>query len=341
MKLSVVIRSKDEAERLTLTLVSLIGQTRPCEVVVVNDGSSDTTADVLEGVGDQLDLKVVSHAQAQGRSAASNAGALAATGDLLLFLDGDTLLAPDGVEQHLAAHQVGANLIGRGNCRHLRCTRFLRDPQTASPRPGEEDRLARMPETEREALKVTAGQIRSDFAAIDRRSEAGIYPGAGPRRLQEAEFEALADHPDLPVLWATACGSNMSVRREAFLEVGGFDPEIDINEHRELALRLTEAGHRMVGVEAARTYHMTHRSGWRDPLKEQDWERVFWARHPRPEVKLLPIFWASLSASPLLNADERLTSLADLARMAASSEAYDPDPVRARLGLAHLEMPGA
>lgn len=338
MKLSVVIRSKDEAERLSLTLVSLSAQTAPCEVVVVNDGSSDATREVLAGARDQLDLKEVHHTLARGRSAASNAGARVATGDLLLFLDGDTLLAPDAVSRHLGAHGAGPARIGRGHCRHLRCTRFLQDPQTATPRPGEEARLARMPEAEREALKVTAAQILSDFAAIDRRSEAGIYPGSGPRQLQEAEFEALALHPDLPVLWATACGSNMSVNRQAFLDVGGFDAEIDINEHRELALRLTRAGHRMMAVEAARSYHMTHRSGWRDPLKEQAWEQVFWSRHPLPEVKLLPIFWASLSSSPHLAPAERLTSLAALAA-AARQSGPDPDVLRARLGLAHLAVP--
>lgn len=338
MKLSVVIRSKDEAERLRLTLVSLSAQTAPCEVVVVNDGSSDATWEVLSQASDQLDLKQVHHALAQGRSAASNAGARVATGDLLLFLDGDTLLAPDAVARHLTAHEAGPDRIGRGNCRHLRCTRFLQDPQSATPRPGEEARLARMPEAELDALKVTTEQILTDFAAIDRRSEAGVYPGAGPRQLQEAEFEALARHPDLSVLWATACGSNMSVSRKAFLEVGGFDAEIDINEHRELALRLTRAGHRMIAVEAARSYHMTHRSGWRDPLKEQGWEQVFWSRHPLPEVKLLPIFWASISSSPHLGPDERLPSLEALAA-AAQAGGLDPDALRARLGLARLEAP--
>ena len=340
MTISVVIRSKDEAERLSLTLVSLACQTEPCEVVVVNDGSSDATAEVLASAPDQLDLTVVHHASAQGRSAASNAGARLATGDLLFFLDGDTLLAPDAVAHHLRAHETASNLIGRGNCRHLRCTRFLQDPQIASPRKGEEGRLARMPDTEREALRVTVDQIRNDFPSIDRRSEAGVYPGAGPRRLQEAEFAALAQDPDLSVLWATASGSNMSMPREAFLEAGGFDAEIDINEHRELALRLTRAGYRMVAVEAARSFHMTHRTGWRDPLKEQDWERVFWARHPRLEVKLLPIFWASLSSDPRLGEGERLLSLAALAEAAGNPGAFDPDAVRARLGLAALETPG-
>ena len=53
VRASVIIRSKDEADRLRLTLTSLACQSEPPEVVVVNDGSSDHTRDVIakaEGV---------------------------------------------------------------------------------------------------------------------------------------------------------------------------------------------------------------------------------------------------------------------------------------------------
>ena len=47
MSLSVVIRSKDEAERLRLTLTSLARQTQPAEVVVVNDKFGIRLTDVI------------------------------------------------------------------------------------------------------------------------------------------------------------------------------------------------------------------------------------------------------------------------------------------------------
>jgi len=105
---------------------------------------------------------------------------------------------------------------------------------------------------------------RAIIGAIDSRGQPGIYPGFGPRKLYEIEMEALRSHPDCPVLWEAASGSNQSLARAAFLQSGGFHPDISINEHRELALRLCQNGLRMAS-SSGRTYHMTHRSGWRDP----------------------------------------------------------------------------
>uniref|UniRef100_UPI003898DE16 glycosyltransferase family 2 protein n=1 Tax=Komagataeibacter kakiaceti TaxID=943261 RepID=UPI003898DE16 len=180
----------------------------------------------------------------------------------------------------------------RGGNYHLRCTRPFRDPQTGAPQPGEEDRVARMSPGELARAVVTRQQIMTDFAAIDRRAQPGVYPGYGPRRLYELEMDALRHQGDCDVLWAAAAGANQSVPRRAFLESGGFHPDISINEHRELALRLCQAGLRMVPC-AARSYHMIHRSGWRDPLEDQDWEAIFYQAHPRVDVALLPILWRS------------------------------------------------
>jgi GT2 family glycosyltransferase len=59
------------------------------DVVVVDDGSSDTTPDMLRGYGERV--QVVTHESPQGFSTACNDGAAAASGDHLLFLNNDTL----------------------------------------------------------------------------------------------------------------------------------------------------------------------------------------------------------------------------------------------------------
>jgi GT2 family glycosyltransferase len=313
---SVVVRTKDEADRLRLMLLSLLGQPNVLEVIVVDDGSSDHTRAVLDHAVDRMPLRVVRHATARGRSAASNAGARIARGELLLFMDGDTLAGPGCVAVHARAHAPHGFAIGRGETFHLRCTRFLLDPATASPRPGEEARMARMPAEEVARLRITEHDIAHDFASIRARAEPGIYPGAGPRRLYELEMDALIHHAQCSVLWAAASGCNLSVRRERFLASGGFMDELDINEHREFALRACHAGAHMIPVPGARTYHMTHRSGWRDPLDDRRWEQQFHAAHPLPEVRLLPSFWATVGGRVQMPDEARIESLPDLERAA-------------------------
>lgn len=338
MRASVVIRSKDEADRLRLTLASLAMQTVPVEVVIVDDGSTDHTQAVLANAAQAMPLTILRHATAHGRSAASNAGARATTGDLLIFLDGDTLAAPDMVEQHLAAHEAHPReiLVGRGGRFHFRGTRFLLDPEAVTPRPGEEAHVARMSAAERARSAVTVAEIRDGFDALARRASPGLYPGAGPALLEALENDALRHHPDCKVLWAAACGANFSVRRDAFFAAGGLYDAIDNNEHRAFALRMVKHGARMAPMEAARAYHLTHRRGWRDPLLNTNWERMFYAEHPEPAVKLLSVFWSCLAPNVPIAPEARIESLPALAAAARGDNGVDYDEVRRVLGLPAL-----
>jgi GT2 family glycosyltransferase len=312
MRASVIIRSKDEADRLRLTLRSLAEQTEPPEVVVVNDGSTDHTEKVISEAADGMSLVRLANSVPLGRSGAANAGAALASGDILIFLDGDTLAGPEFVSRHLAVHSKMSGVVGRGETHQLRCTRFFADPETGTARPGEEERVAAMSVSELVRMRVTLQDVSERFQSVHDRSQPGIYPGAGPRRLFELEMDALRSHPDCGVLWAAASGSNQSLRREAFLACGGFNEALTINEHRELALRLCRAGARMVPVDGAFSYHLTHRTGWRDPVADTSWENTFYRAHPISAVPLMSIFWASLSDPLPFPSAARIISLPEL-----------------------------
>ncbi len=316
MFVSVIVRSKDEADRLKLTLAALSAQDVQAEVVVVNDGSSDHTRHVLSAARSMLPLVQVDHATPLGRSAASNAGAAVASGDILLFLDGDALAAPDLVARHLALHDSQAERVARGETWHLRQTRRFLDPATASPMAGEAERVSLMSAAERRASLITLTAILDDFGSIEARAQPGIYPGAGPRRLYDIEMDALRSAPKCPVLWAAASGQNLSVAREAFLDAGGFDPGLDLIEQRELALRLCRNGMLMAPVPG-RSYHMTHRAGWRDPLADLAWMERFYGAHPIPAVALLRVLWSGLADATDIPESARIMSLPQLAAAAA------------------------
>jgi rSAM/selenodomain-associated transferase 2 len=87
LRLSVVVPVLDEAARIRDALRALAPlRARGHEVIVVDGGSSDGTAEVAAGLCD----RVVN--ASRGRALQMNAGARAATGDMLLFLHADTRL---------------------------------------------------------------------------------------------------------------------------------------------------------------------------------------------------------------------------------------------------------
>jgi glycosyltransferase involved in cell wall biosynthesis len=89
---------------------SVLAQHVPCEVIVVDDGSSDGTAASLRArFGSRIEVISVPH---RGRSAARNAGVEAASGELIAFLDSDDLWFADKLaeDQRVLNQQPGAAL---------------------------------------------------------------------------------------------------------------------------------------------------------------------------------------------------------------------------------------
>ncbi len=100
--ISVIIPLYNKAESVAATLESVLAQTvQPLEVIVVDDGSTDGSAERAEAFADR-GVRVVRQANG-GVSRARNRGAAEARGSHLAFLDGDDLWCPDFVESMIAA----------------------------------------------------------------------------------------------------------------------------------------------------------------------------------------------------------------------------------------------
>lgn len=105
--LSIVVPVLNEAAGVKATLASLAPlRERGVEVIVVDGGSMDATAELARPHADAV------VAAARGRARQMNAGAAAARGAVLLFLHADTQLPPEGDRLVLAAMAAGA-LWGR------------------------------------------------------------------------------------------------------------------------------------------------------------------------------------------------------------------------------------
>ena len=83
--LSIVIPAKNEAATIADVVASARSEYPEAEIIVVDDGSTDATADLAEAAG----ASVVRHPESLGNGAAVKSGARAATGEILAFMDGD------------------------------------------------------------------------------------------------------------------------------------------------------------------------------------------------------------------------------------------------------------
>jgi glycosyltransferase involved in cell wall biosynthesis len=102
MNLSVVIPAYNSAETIAQTIASLQAQTLPdWEAIVVNDGSTDKTAAIVNQFAQQDARIQVIHQPQRGVSTARNEGIRLAKFDWLLFLDADDWIAPDYMEKML------------------------------------------------------------------------------------------------------------------------------------------------------------------------------------------------------------------------------------------------
>lgn len=106
-RVSVVVPAKNEARNLE-RLIPRIRQALPeAEIVVVDDGSVDDTAKIVEEAG----AKCISHETSMGNGAAIKSGARMAKGEIIIFMDGDGQHDPAQINSLLQEIDQGADLV--------------------------------------------------------------------------------------------------------------------------------------------------------------------------------------------------------------------------------------
>lgn len=129
MRISCIIPTYNRAILLPLTLRSLLAQTLPAaEILVVDDGSTDGTAEVAESFGGSV--RVIRQANA-GPAAARNRGFKESVGEFIHFFDSDDLALPNKHEVQLRALERSAADIAYGPWVKGRITNDGFDPENA------------------------------------------------------------------------------------------------------------------------------------------------------------------------------------------------------------------
>ena len=222
--LTVVVCCYNGAEGLEATLAALKAQTvaEQVDILVVDDGSTDGSADVARGAG----ARVVVHPINQGLAAARNTGLRSALGDLVAFTDDDCLPEPrwlecllDAVERHPGAFAWGGPAVAVESPGWV--SAYLRHADPMAP-------------LERSLL--------DDDGFVHRLRQYLLRNGA----------QAPAGEREV----ASVAGANMMLRRELALEIGGYDERFRFGgEEEELFRRVVRAGHQVVFVPDAQVRH--------------------------------------------------------------------------------------
>ncbi|WP_327043770.1 glycosyltransferase [Microbispora sp. NBC_01189] len=289
LTVSVVIPAHRAEHTLPLTLASLARQTYPAhltEVVVVDDGERPAPSPSPDArpspdawtapsgwsvpsawpVPERLRV-VRPRAGAWGRASACAAGAEAAEGQVILYLDADLVLFPEHVEAQMRWHHLADHLVVLGHLRFV---------------PG----LDEIPASEVLAA-VEAGAVDKLFAEEDTTPQWTEGRWDQTDDLRAAGFTA----------FSVMVGATASLPAALLRAAGGLDASLVLGEDTELGYRLAQAGAVFVPDRGARCWHLGRSTVMRrEPeVKRHNWpylaERVpvfRWLRRQPHRAYLVP-----------------------------------------------------
>jgi glycosyltransferase involved in cell wall biosynthesis len=228
----------------------------PDEVVIADDGSGQTTAEVIKNWQSRLPILHVWHADLGFRAAeARNKAVAACKSGYLIFLDGDCLVFPDFIARHRALSEPGRMLVGNRV--------LLSEELTEAILSGLENPLAwRWPSWWKARLQ---GRINRLLPLLH-------VPGRTWRLRR-------------PLRWQGVHTCNLGVWRDDFDAVNGFDERYQGwgHEDADLAIRLMQHGvMRKDGQYGAPVMHLWHRENDRSNEAENQLRLDELLRRQRP-----------------------------------------------------------
>lgn len=313
-RLSVVIPAYNVGRTLPLTLACLDAQDlarEDFECIFVDDASTDDTSERIESWRTTIRFRLLRNERNRGRSLARNRGVDAASGDVLVFLDGDMFVSP----AHLRCYQ---DRFARGDVDVVSGRRWCLDVR----------RTARFPELE--GLDVSALPGDRIFSALRPQCTLGQTPEPVKEAL-EREVELVCAQTSLALTRALAfITSNVAVSRSAFAGTTGFSRWLRRAEDTDLGIQLARRGARFAYLREAEAIHPFFAL----PKEEvQEAWPILFLRHPYT-VLLLWVAWSwRHEGGPTVPELAGASSLVDIATIETSRKirSLDADSLGRRL----------
>ena len=218
LSVSIVLPAYNEAARIASTLEKVMGYAQRhgwnAEVVVVNDGSTDNTAEIVRGyAGRHSSLRMVENPGNRGKGYSVRNGMLHATGDILLFSDADLSSPIEEADKLFAAIQAGADVaIG---------SRWIDTGLQVRRQPMHRQVFGRMFNLAlRAVLGLNFKDTQCGFKAFSRRAADVVFPqqqierwGFDPELLYIAKRAGLRT-VEVPVAWSHREGTRINPLRD-------------------------------------------------------------------------------------------------------------------------------
>lgn len=228
MKISLVISTYNWPEALRLSLLSLKHQTTmPYEVIIADDGSGPETAEMIEYMSRQIPIPIhrVWHEDKGFRKTIiMNKAIRQAKGEYIIQIDGDIVMHPNFIEDHVSVIEKGYFIRG--------CRALINRKNT--------EKYLLMPDSDMEYFNISGDNNTLNSKRITLLSR-------------------IFTHKSLAILNVKGC--NMAYWKEDFVKVNGYNNDIQGWGHEdiELAIRLHNAGVHMKKMKfKGIAFHLEH-----------------------------------------------------------------------------------
>jgi len=114
---SIIIPTYNRKNILKKCLSALFNQSYPkdkYEIILVDDGSTDKTEEMLASLSPPCRLNYISNKKRLGQPKSRNRGIKAAKGNYIIFTDSDIIVVPEFIQEHLKFHKLYKNAIING-----------------------------------------------------------------------------------------------------------------------------------------------------------------------------------------------------------------------------------
>jgi glycosyltransferase involved in cell wall biosynthesis len=267
VKASIIIPSYNASERLYLNLTALNCQSyegHDVEVVVIDNGSSDNTMEMVEGFKLKYPVKIVRIDKNKGIAYGRNEGILNSEGEILIFHDSDMIASKDFIRHHLDAHNKPDTVV---------CGLFWKRIFTYYYKNFSDYQVLNF-EKIREKLGLQRLSLYWDgYPLINEEliKNEGLLPYSFDldfdfiNDLKEIIRQFGRDFTDYYLPWRFCITNNLSVERQKVIDVGMFDSNIVRYgyEDYDLGVRLYKSGCRFVMADHILSFHQEHPANYR------------------------------------------------------------------------------